>query len=649
MLHVVENWAEYFRSIPHAVFGHRTYQVLIDSICRFDEQLNDVTDEQLLKASLSLRYRARSGESLDDLLPEAFGLVRQASHRAIGMRHYPVQLEGGISLQQGAIAEMQTGEGKTLTATSTLYLAALEGRGAHLATANDYLATRDAELMRPVYERLGMTVGVVDARTPQPQRRTAYQCDITYGTAKEFGFDFLRDRLAIGRAGEGPSHLLEGMLADKQHDTAAGQVQRELHFILVDEADSILIDEARTPLIVSSLPDDAEEKLQLLYSWSAKQVYIFDEQDHYHYDHQRRSISLTPAGRRLVRELNKPDLVEETDLFEIYTKIETALKVNREFTRDRQYIVRDGEVVIVDEFTGRLAEGRKWREGIHQAVEAMEGLEVSLPTGEAARITMQDFFSQYRRGCGMTGTADDARTEFRQVYTMPVRVIPTNRPSMRQYFDDLVFGTSTDKWNAIVDEVREMHLLERPVLIGTRSIDNSEFVSQLLEVAGIPHLVLNARQNAQEADIVSFAGERGRVTVATNMAGRGTDIRIDDDVQPLGGLHVIGTELHESPRVDRQLFGRCGRQGDPGSCRQFISLDDEVFLAALGPQRFEKFKAYGGKNGGPLPHLAGTCRRLQARVARRFYQQRKILLFQERERKKLQRQMGQDPFLDASS
>jgi len=544
---------------------------------------------------------------------------------------------------------MQTGEGKTLTATSTLYLAALEGNGAHLATANDYLAARDAELMRPVFERLGMTIGMVDGQTPQLQRRKAYQCDITYGTAKEFGFDFLRDRLAIGRAGEGPSNLLEGMLTDKKGDCAAGQVQRGLHFILVDEADSILIDEARTPLIVSSLPEDAEEKLQLLYSWSAKQVYNFDEPDHYHYDHQRRSISLTPIGRRLIREIKKPDLVEEADLFEIYSKIETAIKVAREFTRDRQYIVRDDEVVIVDEFTGRLAEGRKWREGIHQAVEAMEGLEVSLPTGEAARITMQDFFSQYQRGCGMTGTADDARTEFRQVYSMPVRIIPTNRPSQRIYMKDLVFGTSAAKWNAIVNEVREMHQLERPVLIGTRSINNSELVSKLLDEARIPHLVLNARQNAQEADIVASAGERGRVTVATNMAGRGTDISIHEDVSPLGGLHVIGTELHESPRVDRQLFGRCGRQGDPGSCRQFMSLDDEVFLAALGPLRFEKFKSYGEKNDTDLPRLARVCRRLQARVARRFYQQRKLLLFQERERKKLQLQMGQDPYLDASN
>ncbi|MFT7643510.1 MAG: preprotein translocase subunit SecA, partial [Pirellulaceae bacterium] len=514
MLHVVESWAEYVRSLPHSVFGQRASQVLIESACSFDERLNDRTDEELLKESLSLRYRARSGESLDLLLPEAFGLVRQASHRTLGMRHYPAQLRGGISLHQGAIAEMQTGEGKTLTATSTLYLAALEGNGAHLATANDYLAARDAELMRPVFERLGMTIGMVDGQTPQLQRRKAYQCDITYGTAKEFGFDFLRDRLAIGRAGEGPSNLLEGMLTDKKGDCAAGQVQRGLHFILVDEADSILIDEARTPLIVSSLPEDAEEKLQLLYSWSAKQVYNFDEPDHYHYDHQRRSISLTPIGRRLIREIKKPDLVEEADLFEIYSKIETAIKVAREFTRDRQYIVRDDEVVIVDEFTGRLAEGRKWREGIHQAVEAMEGLEVSLPTGEAARITMQDFFSQYQRGCGMTGTADDARTEFRQVYSMPVRIIPTNRPSQRIYMKDLVFGTSAAKWNAIVNEVREMHQLERPVLIGTRSINNSELVSKLLDEARIPHLVLNARQNAQEADIVASAGERGRVTVA---------------------------------------------------------------------------------------------------------------------------------------
>lgn len=620
---------------------------IIPRIAALEESLMQQSDYDLKKESLSLRYRARSGEPLDDLLIEAFALVREAGRRRLGMRHFDVQLLGGTAVHFNSIVEMQTGEGKTLTATLPLYLAALEGKGAHLATVNDYLAQRDANLMRPVYEALGMKVGCIQAQMPQPERRKQYSCDITYGTANEMGFDFLRDRLLKRRISEGQRDLFGAMLGK----TAAGHeepVQGDLHFMLVDEADSILIDEARTPLIISALPGEEEEAEAEAYRWAAEVAPEFVEDEHYEYDHKDKTVELNLPGRRRVRELPKPPAMDRMPLSAIYEHVERAVKVAREMFRDRHYVVRDGEIVIVDEFTGRLGEGRKWRAGIHQAVEAKEGVEITFATSQAARITIQDFFLRYSRLAGMTGTASTSARELHKIYKCRVIPVPTNRPPIRQKLPTLVFGTSEDKWQAIIDDLVEQHEIGRPVLVGTRSIDKSEILSQLLEARAIEHTVLNARHVAREAEIVAQAGQRGKVMVATNMAGRGTDIRLGEGVHDLGGLHVICTELHESARIDRQLIGRCGRQGDPGTYRQFLALDDEILLNGFGPKKSAKLKAIGAKqNGhGPFGGYESLFYKAQAKIERRHFRDRKILLYHEKERQKMQRQMSQDPYLD---
>src|SRR6476620_6569779 len=579
-----------------SIFGGRggisQWNRYVPQIAALEEPLTAQSDFDLKKASLSLRYRARSGEPLDRLLVEAFALVREAGRRRLNMRHFDVQLLGGAAVHHKSIVEMQTGEGKTLTATLPLYLAALEGKGAHLATVNDYLAKRDADWMRPIYEVLGMKVGCIQQQMQQADRAKQYACDITYGTANEMGFDFLRDRLLKRRISEGQRDLFGAMLGQAGRDNEQ-PVQGDLHFMLVDEADSILIDEARTPLIISALPSEDEELEAEAYRWAAKNAGEFEEEEHYEYDHKEKTVELNLAGRRRVRELSKPDAMDKMPLSSIYEHIERAVKVAREMFLDRQYVVRDGEIVIVDEFTGRLGEGRKWRSGIHQAVEAKEGVKITFATNQAARITVQDFFLRYERLAGMTGTAATSARELRKIYGCRVVSVPTNRPPIRQKMPTMVFGTADDKWHAIIDDLAEQHELGRPVLIGTRSIDKSEVLSHLLEERGIEHQVLNARHVAAEAEIVAHAGERGKVTVATNMAGRGTDVRLGPGVAELGGLHVIGTELHEAQRIDRQLIGRCGRQGDPGTYRQFLALDDEILETAFGPKKAAKLKARG--------------------------------------------------------
>jgi preprotein translocase subunit SecA len=619
----------------------------VPKVAALEESLKALSEFDLKKTSLSLRYRARSGEPLDQLLVEAFALVREAGRRKLGMRHFDVQLLGGAAVHFNSIVEMQTGEGKTLTATLPLYLAALDGKGAHLATVNDYLAQRDADWMRPLYEMLGMKVGCIQSQMPQPERAKQYACDITYGTANEMGFDFLRDRLLKRRISEGQRDLFGAMLGQ----AGAGSeepVQGELHFMLVDEADSILIDEARTPLIISALPGEEEEREAEAYRWAAKVAPDFEEDEHFDYDHKDKTVELTLAGRRLVREHAKPEAMDRMPLSTIYEHVERAIKVAREMFLDRQYVVRDGEIVIVDEFTGRLGEGRKWRAGIHQAVEAQEGVEITFATSQAARITVQDFFLRYDRLAGMTGTASTSGRELRKIYKCRVIPVPTNRPPIRQKLATLVFGTSDDKWRAIIDELLAMNQLGRPVLVGTRSIDKSESLSKFLQARSIDHAVLNARHVAQEAEIVAAAGEQGKVTVATNMAGRGTDIRLGDGVQELGGLHVICTELHESQRIDRQLIGRCGRQGDPGTYRQFLALDDEILVTGLGPKKGRALKERGERlaGGGPLSGFESLFYKAQRKVERRHFHDRKILLYHEKERQKMQRQMGQDPYLD---
>lgn len=620
---------------------------LLPKIASYEPELQKLKDQELRKRSLSLRYRARSGEPLVKLLPEAYALVREAGRRTIRMRHFDVQIVGGIAMFHRSIVEMQTGEGKTLTATLPMYLFALAGRGANLATVNDYLAKRDADWMKPIYEALGMSVGCIQTQMPQPQRRKAYACDITYGTAKEFGFDFLRDRLLLRRISEGQTDLLGGMLgADRKDGGGDKPVQREPFFALVDEADSILIDEARTPLIISALPTE-EERLQVeCFKWSSSVARDFVEDEDYEYDHDKKSVELTADGRQKVRKLPKPSAMDAVGMFNIYEHIERAIKVSRDYIRDRQYVVRDGEVVIIDEFTGRMAEGRKWREGLHQAVEADAGVEVTVQTGQAAQITVQDFFLRYEHLAGMTGTAWNSRRELRKIYRCHVVQVPTNRPVIRERLPDRVFGTEDAKWTAVVEEICELNARGRPVLIGTRSIDKSEHLSRMLKAKGIEHQVLNAHHVDVEADIVAEAGIANRVTVSTNMAGRGTDIKLGPGVLEMGGLHVICTEMHDSARIDRQLSGRCGRQGDPGTYRQYLALDDELLFNGLGPKKSRKLEALGEDQGGEFPRHAKLFRKAQKRVERRHFRDRRALMYFAKERKKAQRQMGQDPYLD---
>ena len=618
---------------------------LLPRINALEPELIKLSDHQLRKRSLALQYRAKSGEPLRRLMVEGYALVREAGRRTIGMRHFDVQLLGGIAMFHHSIVEMQTGEGKTLTATLPMYLHALVGKGCHLATVNDYLARRDAEWMGPIYRALGLSVGVIETQMAQDDRRKGYGSDVTYGTAKEFGFDFLRDRLLLRRIGEGQGDLLGGMLG--QHSGASEEpVQGPPYFALVDEADSILIDEARTPLIISALPSEEEERERACYQWSASVADEFVDEEDYDFDHEKKTVELTREGRHKVRLLPKPESLDEVGMVNIYRFIERSILVAREYFLDRQYVVRDGEVVIVDEFTGRLGEGRKWRDGIHQAVEAKQGVEVTVATGQAARITIQDFFLRYEKLAGMTGTAIDSARELRKIYRCRVVPIPTNRPLIRQRVRTQVFGTADAKWAAVVEEISQLHTKGRPVLIGTRSIDKSEHLSGLLAQRGLEHQVLNARHIAAEAEIVAQAGLPGKITVSTNMAGRGTDIKLGGGVAQLGGLHVIMTEMHDASRIDRQLCGRCGRQGDPGTYRQYLALDDDLLLAGLGPKRADRLEALGRQTTDSLDQLSPLFRRAQRKVERRHFRQRRSLMYFEKERKKMQRQMGQDPYLD---
>jgi preprotein translocase subunit SecA len=622
---------------------------LVPLVASFEPELQALTDAELRKRSLSIRYRAKSRVPLTELMPEAYALVREAAVRTIGQRHFDVQILGGIALHHRSVAEMQTGEGKTLTATLPLYLAALTGHGVHLATVNDYLAQRDAEWMGPIYRMLGLTVGVVLTQMNTAQRREAYACDITYGTAKEFGFDFLRDRLLLRRTSEGQSDLMAHMLGHQSDATGDKPVQRQPHFALVDEADSVLIDEARTPLIISAMPTDDEKAEAELYRWTASAVKEFVEEEHYTYDHEKKTAELTTAGRRLVRNLPRTPALQSTGMLRLYDFVERGLRAERAFLLDRHYVVRKGEIVIVDEFTGRMSEGRKWRDGLHQAIEAKEGVDVTIDTGHAARVTIQDYFLRYPHLAGMTGTAMTSARELHKIYRLRVIPIPTNRPPIRVRQPDRIFGTAESKYEAIVEEVRRIHAEGRPVLIGTRSIDKSEQLSTLMRAAGIPHEVLNARQIEAEAEIIAHAGERGHVTVSTNMAGRGTDIRLGPGVAEIGGLQVILTEMHDAARIDRQLAGRCGRQGDPGTYCLFLALDDDILLAGLGPDKAERLTELGKQSAGPFDALARAFRKSQRILERRHFRDRRALMYHEKERKKIQKQMGQDPYLDSPS
>ncbi len=626
----------------------RRWMSALHEVAGLESRTRQFDTERIRKESLSLRYRAMSGEPLAKLLPEAFALVREAGRRALNMRHFDVQILGGAALFDGCIAEMQTGEGKTLTATLPLYLHSLAGRGAHLATVNDYLAKRDAEWMMPIYQLLGVTVGIVLTESSPDERRAAYGSDITYGTAKEFGFDFLRDRLLLRAQGRMQSDFLGDGSAERWTSRGDEPVQRTMHFALVDEADSILIDEARTPLIIGSLGDESRETVIATFRWAAEHAPKFELLEHFTIEEDTRKIELTGRGRALVRALPRDEVMRLVALVDLYDYIERAIKVFRDFHLDRQYVIRDGEIVIVDEFTGRLAEGRKWRDGIHQAIEAKERIEVSVPTGQAARITVQDLFQRYRHIGGMTGTASTSAPELRRIYKTPVVLVPTNRPPKRLRLPDQVYGTMEDKFRAIVEETKIYNAQGRPVLIGTRSIDKSMILSRMLADEGIENQVLNANEVEREADIVAAAGLPGRVTVATNMAGRGTDVKLTDDVRELGGMHVICTELHDAARIDRQLIGRCGRQGDPGSYRQYLSLDDDILRTGLGMKRADQLAKIGRTQPGPFHSLSKLFKKAQRTVERKHFRDRMMLLHHERERTKMQREIGQDPYLDTA-
>jgi len=565
---------------PNAREVKRHLERIVD-INELEALLEKLTDDELKAKTAEFRQRLEQGETLDDLLVEAFAVVREAARRTIGLRHFDVQHVGGIVLHQGKIAEMKTGEGKTLVAVLPLYLNALEGKGAHLITVNDYLARRDAGWNAPIYHVLGMSVAVIghemslrydpdflDESHPDSRlqhlrpisRAEAYQADITYGTNSEFGFDYLRDNMAVD---------------------LAQCVQRGLNFAIVDEVDSILIDEARTPLIISGQAQESTEK----YYQYARLIPRLAGED-YTVDEKTKSAALTEEGIAKIERWTGIKNVYELEHVDEAHQINQALKAYTLFKRDRDYLVKDGEVVIVDEFTGRQQPGRRWADGLHQAVEAKEGVKVQQETQTLATITYQNYFRLYKKLAGMTGTAVTEAEEFDKIYKLQVVVIPTHKPMIREDNPDLIYKTEDAKFNAVANEIQEVASAGRPVLVGTVSVEKSERLARLLEKRGVPHEVLNAKQHEREALIVAKAGQPGAVTIATNMAGRGTDIVLGAGVAPGGGLHIVGTERHESRRIDNQLRGRSGRQGDPGSSRFFLALDDDL-MRIFGGERIK--------------------------------------------------------------
>ncbi|NLZ79797.1 MAG: preprotein translocase subunit SecA, partial [Gammaproteobacteria bacterium] len=597
----------------------------VSAVNALEEQMVALSDEQLQAKTNEFRERLAGGESLNKLLPEAFATVREAGKRVMGMRHFDVQLIGGQTLHEGKIAEMRTGEGKTLVATLAVYLNALPAKGVHVVTVNDYLARRDANWMRPLYEFLGLSVGVVVPFQDPEEKRAAYACDITYGTNNEFGFDYLRDNMAF---------------------SVEEKFQRELHFAVIDEVDSILIDEARTPLIISGQAEDSSElykKINLIIPTLKRQVEDEEteevlEEGHYTIDEKSRQVELNEAGHQYIEEkLTELGLLAENESLysasnlSLLTHVNAGLRAHTLFNRNVEYIVQGDQVVLVDEHTGRTMQGRRLSEGLHQAIEAKEGVAIQPESQTMASTTFQNYFRLYEKLSGMTGTADTEAFEFRQIYGLDVTVIPTHRNVARKDFNDLVFLTQPEKYVAIVTDIRECQEQGRPVLVGTASIDSSEHVSEVLTAAGIEHKVLNAKHHDLEADIIAQAGRPGAITIATNMAGRGTDIvlggsweaevaALDDpseariaeikaawqkshqQVIEAGGLHVIATERHESRRIDNQLRGRSGRQGDPGSTRFYLSLEDNL-MRIFASDRVKNFmKALGMKEGEAIEH-----------------------------------------------
>lgn len=536
-------------------------QSIADKIEALDESMQKLTDEELQAKTIEFKERIQKGESLDSILPEAFAVCREASSRVLGMKHFRVQLLGGMVLHQGRIAEMKTGEGKTLVATLPAYLNGLTGNGVHVITVNDYLAKTQMEEMGVLYNFLGLTTGcIIHGITPE-QRRAAYACDITYGTNNEFGFDYLRDNMVI--------HMEE-------------RVQRALNFCIVDEVDSILIDEARTPLIISGMGDKSTK----FYNVADNFVKTLVNEKDFTVDEKANAVLLTDDGIVKAEKYFGIENYADSQNLELQHYVTQALKANYTMKADKDYMVKDNEIVIIDEFTGRLMEGRRYSDGLHQAIEAKEGVKIQRESKTLATITFQNYFRMYSKLSGMTGTALTEENEFREIYNLDVIVIPTNKPVQRIDQSDMVYKNTAGKYKAIVEEIVKSHEKGQPVLVGTASVDRSEYISSLLKKRGIKHQVLNAKYHAQEAEIISHAGELGMVTIATNMAGRGTDIKLGEGVIEAGGLKVLGTERHESRRIDNQLRGRSGRQGDPGESIFFISLEDDL-MRIFGSEKIQ--------------------------------------------------------------
>ena len=578
-------------------------QPIVDHINSLESEIKALSDAELKAKTPEFKGRLERGESLDELLPEAFAVTREAARRVLGLRPFDVQLMGGIVLHQGKIAEMKTGEGKTLVATMPVYLNALTGRGVHVVTVNDYLATRDSEWMGQVYRFLGLDVGVIVHGLEDAERKAAYGADVTYGTNNEFGFDYLRDNM---------KYSLEDM------------VQREFHYAIVDEVDSILIDEARTPLIISGPSEDSTD----LY-YRVNQIVPHLKKDiHYSVDEKARAATLTEEGVAKCEELLKVKNLYDPVQAELLHHVQQALKAHALFKRDVDYLVKDGQVVIVDEFTGRLMPGRRYSEGLHQALEAKEGVKIESENQTLASITFQNFFRMYEKLAGMTGTAETEAAEFQKIYNLDVVVIPTHMPMIRKDYPDVVFRTEKEKFEAAVKEIKSLHDQGRPVLVGSSSVDNSERLSKMLKRLGIKHEVLNAKHHEREAEIVAHAGERGRITIATNMAGRGTDIVLGEGVADMGGLHILSIERHESRRIDNQLRGRSGRQGDLGSSRFYLSLEDDL-LRIFGSDRISGIMNKLGMNEGePIEHsmLSKAIENAQRKVEAHNFEIRKHLL-----------------------
>ncbi len=579
------------------------YREVVEKINALEPQMQNLTDDKLTGYTNKFRERLAAGETMDDLLPEAFAVVREASRRVLGMRHFDVQLIGGMCLHEGKIAEMRTGEGKTLVATLPVYLNALAGKGVHMITVNDYLARRDSEEMGKLYRYLGLTVGLVVHDMDFPERKYAYGCDVTFGTNNEFGFDYLRDNMVIY-----PDQM----------------VQRELNFAIVDEVDSILIDEARTPLIISGPGAKSTD----MYAVMARAVAGLKEGTDYTVDEKQKTVapadSVVPKIEKIlgINNLYAPENIELSHCFT------AALRAKALMKRDRDYVVRGDEVIIVDEFTGRLMEGRRYSDGLHQAIEAKEGVKIQRESQTLATITFQNYFRMYDKLGGMTGTAKTEEDEFLKIYNLPVIVVPTNRPVQRIDHPDLIYKTKKAKYKAVGKLVEQLHKKGQPVLIGTTSITQSEELSAVLHKRGIPHNVLNAKFHEKEAEIIADAGQRGAVTIATNMAGRGTDIKLGEGVAELGGLFIVGTERHESRRIDNQLRGRSGRQGDPGESRFFLSLEDDLLRLFASDRISGMMDKLGMEEDEPIEHklITNSIEHAQKKVEARNFDIRKHVL-----------------------